>query len=616
MKRKILMMCSVWYEDYIGCLLKGIQKKIESEDVEVHVFAVYDSLVGSEFLIKEQEIFSLPNWQDYDGVLIAVNSVGNVPVVEKIIEQYKDSGKQILSIDQKYDGASFLGIDNYQIFYEMIEHMVTVHDCKVLNYLGGPENHEENKERYRAFCDCLKKHNLPIEKERVLHRNFINSDGVEAYETWKERNMHLPDAVICANDYMALGYLSATETDGYQAPEDFRITGFDNFEEGQFFSPSLTSVNRNWEQLGYEGIEILLQLINGDVAPGEFKAGGKLALNESCGCAFDKRDVREDLRNVYRDKRYEERLEVRQRMNRQVLCSSRSVDDMQKKLDESFGLLGNINVVFCLKDFLFHEGVVTESVGYDEVMTAVGRNEQKKIRIGETLSLEEILQDHNCKLGIFNALHFGNVTYGFAIAAYENRFLQSNFYRTFMETSGLALENIRQREELRTVNERLQDLYVRDSLTGLYNRFGYVTLGEEYFKKKEGNVYLVYIDVDNLKLINDNYDHAMGDKAIIGVADAIKEVFADDAIRVRMGGDEFLVIGEAMSEEELSVKEDEVRIYLEAYTEKENLPFVLRASVGHVCDEGKEESLEALVKQADAKMYEVKQKRKTKSKRH
>ncbi len=616
MKRKILMMCSVWHEDYIGCLLKGIQKKIESEDVEVHVFAVYDSLVGSEFLIKEQEIFSLPNWQDYDGVLIAVNSVGNVPVVEKIIEQYKDSGKQILSIDQKYDGASFLGIDNYQIFYEMIEHMVTVHDCKVLNYLGGPENHEENKERYRAFCDCLKKHNLPIEKERVLHRNFINSDGVEAYETWKERNMHLPDAVICANDYMALGYLSATETDGYQAPEDFRIIGFDNFEEGQFFSPSLTSVNRNWEQLGYEGIEILLQLINGDVAPGEFKAGGKLALNESCGCVFDKRDVREDLRNVYRDKRYEERLEVRQRMNRQVLCSSRSVDDMQKKLDESFGLLGNINVVFCLKDFLFHEGVVSESVGYDEVMTAVGRNEQRKIRIGETLSLEEILQDHNCKLGIFNALHFGNVTYGFAIAAYENRFLQSNFYRTFMETSGLALENIRQREELRTVNERLQDLYVRDSLTGLYNRFGYVTLGEEYFKKKEGNVYLVYIDVDNLKLINDNYDHAMGDKAIIGVADAIKEVFADDAIRVRMGGDEFLVIGEAMSEEELSVKEDEVRIYLEAYTEKENLPFVLRASVGHVCDEGKEESLEALVKQADAKMYEVKQKRKTKSKRH
>ncbi len=616
MKRKILMMCSVWHEDYIGCLLKGIQKKIESEDVEVHVFAVYDSLVGSEFLIKEQEIFSLPNWQDYDGVLIAVNSVGNVPVVEKIIERYKESGKHVLSIDQKYDGASFMGIDNYQIFYDMVEHMVTVHDCKVLNYLGGPENHEENRERYRAFCDCLTKYNLPIEQERVLHRNFINGDGVEAYETWKERNMHLPDAVICANDYMALGYLSATETDGYQAPEDFRITGFDNFEEGQFFSPSLTSVNRNWEQLGYEGIEILLQLINGDVAPGEFKAGGKLALNESCGCVFDKRDVREDLRNVYRDKRYEERLEVRQRMNRQVLCSSRSVDDMQKKLDESFGLLGNINVVFCLKDFLFHEGVVSESVGYDEVMTAVGRNEQRKIRIGETLSLEEILQDHNCKLGIFNALHFGNVTYGFAIAAYENRFLQSNFYRTFLETSGLALENIRQREELRTVNERLQDLYVRDSLTGLYNRFGYVTLGEEYFKKKEGNVYLVYIDVDNLKLINDNYDHAMGDKAIIGVAYAIKEVFAGDTIRVRMGGDEFLVIGEALTEEELVEKEENVRIYLEEYTEKENLPFVLRASVGHVCDDSEDESLEALVKRADAKMYEVKQKRKTKSKRH
>ena len=80
--------------------------------------------------------------------------------------------------------------------------------------------------------------------------------------------------------------------------EYYKDFGFDNFEEGQFFSPSLTSVNRNWEQLGYEGIEKLLELIHGGVEPGEFKAVGKLALNESCCCAFDKIDVRDDLRNV------------------------------------------------------------------------------------------------------------------------------------------------------------------------------------------------------------------------------------------------------------------------------------------------------------------------------
>ena len=86
----------------------------------------------------------------------------------------------------------------------------------------------------------------------------------------------MPDVVMCANDYMALGYLSAAEADGYQPPIDYRIAGFDNFEEGQLYSPSLSSVNRNWEKLGYDSIDKLLQLGEGTVEMGEFFSPGKL----------------------------------------------------------------------------------------------------------------------------------------------------------------------------------------------------------------------------------------------------------------------------------------------------------------------------------------------------
>ena len=80
-----------------------------------------------------------------------------------------------------------------------------------------------------------------------------------------------------------------------------------------------------------------------------------------------------------------------------------------------------------------------------------------------------------------------------------------------------------------------------------------------------------------------------------------------------MGGDEFLVLGGYLTEEELDTKAEEIREYLEDYSDEEGLPFVLRASVGYVNNSDAEESLEGLVKSADAKMYEVKQKRKTKS---
>ncbi len=608
------MMCSVWHEDYIACLLKGIQKRIATEDLEVHVFTVYDSLPDSEFLRKEQEIFSLPDPMQYDGILIAANSVGNIPVVEKIIHEYRAAGKKVLGIDQKFESASFIGIDNYQIFYEMVEHMITVHGCRIFNYLGGPENHVENAERYKAFCDCLSKYGIPIEQDRVLHYNFLSRDGMRAYEAWKEKEIHLPDAVICANDYMALGYLGAAEADGYSPPRDFLISGFDHFEEGQFFSPSLTSVDRNWEQLGYESLDKLLQLIEEKIEPGDFSSAGRLALNESCGCASDKRDVRDDLRRVYRDKRREERLEVRHRMSRQLLCSCGSITDLQGKLEECYRWLEGMNMVLCLNESLLQGGFEKENCGYEQTLEVIGINGQQKIQREQALNPSEILKE-DCKLILYTTLHFDSATYGFCMAAYEDKFMKHNYHRTLMESLGLAFENIRQREELNRMNQRLKELYIQDPLTGLYNRFGYVTLTEEYFAKREGKVYLDYIDVDNLKTINDNYDHSMGDKAIIGVAQAIKKVFSGDNIRVRMGGDEFLVMGSLLSEEELLKKEDEVRIYLEEYSDKEELPFVLRVSMGHVCSTDSAETLEGLVKQADARMYEVKQKRKTKNRR-
>lgn len=116
MKRKILMMSSVWNEEYISSLLQGIRRKMEEDDMELHVFNAYDVTERSDYHRKEQEIFYLPDPKDYDGMLIAINSVGNVPVIEQMISQYRACGKKILSIDQKFDGVPFAGIDNYHAF--------------------------------------------------------------------------------------------------------------------------------------------------------------------------------------------------------------------------------------------------------------------------------------------------------------------------------------------------------------------------------------------------------------------------------------------------------------------------------------------------------------------
>ena len=610
MTRKIMMVCSVWNEDYINGLLRGMYKRIREEDLELHVFVSYDTSGESGFQKKEQEIFGLPNLADYAGVLIACNSVGSAPVVERLIAECKKYDRQVLSIEQKFEGVPAAGVDNYREFYQVVEHMITVHDCKVLNYIGGPENNTENQDRFRAFCDCMKQHGLTVEESRVGHYRFLHRDGELAYEKWKEQRLHLPDAVICANDNMAVGYCNAARADGYRIPEDLKISGFDNFDEGQYFCSSITSVNRNWEQLGYDSIDKLVQFIDGVKEPEDFYSQGRLALNESCGCALGSRDVKADLAYVYYEKRQKEVLEFRQRMNRFTLCKCRTLAEIQQVLKGCLDTISIGELALCLNSSLYEEELAGEKQGYDNSIHVLTKEKAIRMPRSSTLEPANLFPEGVDRIFIFSSLNLSSDTYGYSIAVYEDKLMKNDLFRSFKESVTVALESIRQREELRRMNMKLQQLYVQDPMTGLYNRFGYMNQAEAYLKAHNHEIYLIYIDMDNLKTINDKYGHAVGDLAIRGLAQAIKTAFGDDGICVRMGGDEFLVMDGSRDEEAVIAKEQAVSSCLEDYSKRISFPFALHASMGHISSVGSKDSLELLVKQADNKMYEAKQKRK------
>lgn len=612
MRKKIFMLCSIWHEDYIRGLMRGIRNRMEESDVELHIFASYAIFNNDVFAKKEREVYTLPDINDYDGILIANNSEGDYENVREQIETFLQYGKCVLSVEQPFEGIAVTGVDNYTEFYKLTEHMLTVHNAKTVNYLGGPEDNVENRERYRAFCDCMAVYGIPVEPERVLHMHFLHHDGEAAYKHWKKKEIHLPDAVICANDNMALGYCDAATVDGYCAPDDFLITGFDNFDEGQFFCPSITSVNRNWVQLGYDSMDKLLGIIDGKVKPGEFRSDGRLALNESCGCGLDKRDIRGDFRYVYHSKKQEEALELQQRISRQDLSICSHLTQMQQKLQAAYDRLGIEDMALCLNNSLFEEDLDGNKEGYDEMVYVASRDIHTKMKRSKTMDIASLnlRAEKEHRMFLFSALHLDGDTYGYAVAPYQDVYMKNHLHRTFLETISLALVNIRQRENLSRLNLKLEQLYVQDQMTGLYNRFGYMNRAQSYMQKYDGDVYLFYIDMDNLKVLNDRYGHTMGDKAIKGMAQAIKNVFADDSVCVRMGGDEFLVMKYCKSEEEVRGRVEKMVKYMDDYSIKTRLPLPLKASIGYINTAHSRESLEVLVKKADAMMYEAKQKRK------
>jgi diguanylate cyclase (GGDEF)-like protein len=166
--------------------------------------------------------------------------------------------------------------------------------------------------------------------------------------------------------------------------------------------------------------------------------------------------------------------------------------------------------------------------------------------------------------------------------------------------------------------EALLALSLTDELTGLYNRRRFFVLTEQCLKvaiRAKKRSLLLYIDMDDLKLINDHFGHNDGDQALIDLASILKNTFRESDIIARIGGDEFVVLLESTDEndEMLITRLDE---NIRDYNAKASQHYKLSVSVGAAqFDPEYPISIDELLSKADALMYAQKRKRRKKESR-
>lgn len=169
--------------------------------------------------------------------------------------------------------------------------------------------------------------------------------------------------------------------------------------------------------------------------------------------------------------------------------------------------------------------------------------------------------------------------------------------------------------ERKRAEEALKAMSLEDDLTGLYNRRGFLTLAEQELKianRMKRGTFLLFTDLDDLKVINDTFGHLQGDQALIDTAHIIKETFRDPDILARIGGDEFVILAiEAASETGPDLLLERLQRNLDLFNKKTNRPYQLSLSMGVVgYDPEHPVSIDTLLIQADNDMYEEKQRKK------
>ncbi|MEM1398819.1 MAG: GGDEF domain-containing protein [Pseudomonadota bacterium] len=181
-----------------------------------------------------------------------------------------------------------------------------------------------------------------------------------------------------------------------------------------------------------------------------------------------------------------------------------------------------------------------------------------------------------------------------------------------------ALELVSEAEQMLAAQRarivQLERLSVTDELTELYNRRGFLSQFQRQLSlaRRHGETgVLAMLDLDDFKMINDQYGHPVGDRALVAVATKLRSILRQSDIIARLGGDEFAVgltrcsVDGGM--EQISRIEAEIG-KLQLVEHDRYLP--LTASIGAAPYDGKQ-TLDEVIAVADAALYEAKRKRKT-----
>jgi len=163
--------------------------------------------------------------------------------------------------------------------------------------------------------------------------------------------------------------------------------------------------------------------------------------------------------------------------------------------------------------------------------------------------------------------------------------------------------------------KELEKASITDQLTGLLNRRGFYNIAQkqcEIASRRNLILYYLFIDIDGLKAINDQYGHKEGDILLQSTSSILKNTFRSSDLICRMGGDEFLVMTMEAKDATIEDMTNRLTINLNSYNTQTSKPYKLSLSTGLIQNNpGSPFSIGELISKADEVMY--KQKRKNKS---
>ncbi len=609
--------------------LRGIEEYGKEMGYNIAVFFWYAGSIERERqTLGEVNIITLPDFNLFDG-LIVFGNIFHTNVGQQVVNEVLENVKcPIVTIGCKLGNHPSVCTDNYTAMRELVEHYIVHHKMTKIHFVKGVEGNPDGEARYQAYVDVLTEHGIPVLPERVTYGDFYVQGGEQAVRDILSMQVDFPEAVVCANDIMAVTVCDGLMAKGYRVPEDVVISGYDYSMEGWEHKPVITSVRSRFYELGGKACELLNGEINGVIRPeGEnsILLPDEVILGESCGCHTDIEQIQNHHKSFRVTDEFQRKLIFQMLVLGNDIMACEGVNDWLKCVESFITHMDLSEFYWCVNDDFIEsifeldimeqeELSASEKLSYTEDVRVLlayknGVFHQKK-GFKSRLAFDLLFQDaEKPKLFIFSPMHYLENNFGYTVFVDSDFPLGNPLYISCLMEISNSVENIRKQNMLRNAMTRLDEMYIKDSLTGVFNRFGMERFFGDIKKKSMMSrvmMQLSFIDLDGLKRINDEYGHEEGDH-IISAATVILKKVSTKFKAVRYGGDEFIVMGTVRDEKEVLAYWDNVKKEVELYNQNRGKHAKLSLSYGYeLFKVDAHTSLEDCIRIADKRMYEMK----------
>ncbi len=473
-------------------MIDGIISQAEKCGLNTAVISNIHNLSYMEYFANikvENKIYELVHSPRLDGIVVMAETLSEHDMRPMILERLKSVNVPIVIAGENIEGYICVNNDIKDDFKEIARHLTEVHNFTDIDVLTGQPEYYTSHERVQGVQEVLEEKGIPFGEENIIYGNYWTNSGEDTAMEYISGKRRMPQAVICANDFMAYGLIDTFFDNGVKVGKEISVVGYEYVGERYYHYPILSTYSRNRYNIGAKAVSILNHLITGEPED-DISLKGCMVTGGTCPCGSDKEFMRGELQNIRRLQFYNNMTICGNFEHQLAMC--RSLSDYIRALQDYAYLIRDLDGLYlCLYEnwCSLNEISDLDKSSNDEMMTLYRIISPIQVSSDPHYFTRKMLYPdelpgagENVHLS-FVPMFTSGIEIGYFIFLYTKPDSYDPFVIDWINSAVIALNILRMKNDINELLEYNNLSAFRDTATGMYNKDGFTREIQNLFKK-------------------------------------------------------------------------------------------------------------------------------------